>query len=253
MHRYVHTFLFAVPAITISLPLTGGTALVGQGPGTLKPKTAAWLPYGPVTEIRNARVTVRRQSQAKSTVVTAVNSQFLHFTHTGGGEVVPGLMVERSVDGQRLRFSEFPITSEPIKSSVGNGGKFRINTYDLRLSLAGPDSKAILAGRTIVITDDKLQGFHGAVGIVLRDAAGNDVVAPFKVGCWGVQGPNDLRNERQWSLELDREIVGKVRSISAYHWHDKSCRGTFATLMKNLERTREIVAKVKEIKAEADQ
>lgn len=148
-------------------------------------------------------------------------------------QVVPGIPVDRSLDGKRVRFVRFPILLESTgQVTVGKGtgkGRFWMEAKNLMLSLPETGAEAFLSAQIQLQSEDVINGFSGEmwVRILDKNEPAQEVIQTIRAGCWGV----NMRSGRTltWSVSLPRPQVATARKVEVLFGN--ACRNSWSAAM----------------------
>jgi hypothetical protein len=225
------------PILTCALLLAASTTAFAQAVSTKASDVpanglAVFKYFGPISKMNG----VRAEAQSKSEFVAFdVPTNLLN-------RVKPGQPVWTNIDKTKVRFIEFPLLVPKAKDCVGKGpgkGCFRMETSDVNVTATGK-----ITGRTHLMSEDVIEGFTGAVWVLLYDREGNRIFAE-RGGCYGV----NLREGRTevWTINGAAETVAAAARAEVWQVKSPCSRDRWEDAMKKAEKGAEIAGKVVEV------
>lgn len=201
----------------------------------------AYVLYGKVTSTSASVATAQRLASTPKEALTAWGPGSA-ITYGYSSEVVPGMPVERSLDGKKVRYARFPVLlASTGQMTVGKGtgkGRFWMETKNLKLSLAPSGSMGILSAQTQVQSEDVINGFSGEVWVRITDVSDQEVVLPVKAGCWGVNPRSGVT--KTWRVSLPRPEVAAARKVEVLVGN--GCKNSWSAAMGNVRKAAEAIA-----------
>ena len=228
-------FSIALATLAISAPHAGLAQLTGSKASAPVSGDVFKL-YGDVVQVTGQKATARSRMNPREQVKFDLPSNLQQ-------QPQPGQPVWVNLTNTKARIVEFPIKPPKIKNCVGEGpgkGCFRMETSELVVSNNGR-----IAGQTHVISDDALAGFTGATWIRLFDRDGQEVVAPTRAGCWGVnmrQGRTEV-----WDFQIPAGAAVRIATVKVSHVNSPCDRDRWNDALDKASKTLEVAGKVLEL------